>query len=145
MSGPDLGRLAQWYATSSAVHPRFDPVDRWYARLASHADYEVWLLTWLPGQGTDLHDHGGAAGAFTVLTGRLTEETPHGGVLLPRRYGPGAVRRFGSHHVHRMANAGSVPAVSVHVYSPALTLMTRYSLDGGALRALTVERAGQDW
>ena len=25
---------------------------------AELADAEVWLLSWLPGQGTDLHDHG---------------------------------------------------------------------------------------
>jgi hypothetical protein len=47
--------------------------------------------------------------------------------------------------VHRMTNAGTVPAVSLHVYSPALTSMTRYTLERGALRGVAVERAGQDW
>ncbi|SES82853.1 hypothetical protein [Geodermatophilus poikilotrophus] len=38
----------------------------------SHA--QVWLLPWLPGQGTGLHDHGGSAGASAVVRGtpRLT-------------------------------------------------------------------------
>jgi len=44
-----------------------------------------------------------------------------------------------------MVNAGTVPAVSLHVYAPALTRMTRYELVDGALRALAVERAGADW
>src|SRR3954447_26114543 len=57
------------------VAPRFNPVDRWYHRLARAGDHEVWLLTWLPGQGTDLHDHGGSAGAFHVRSGTLTEDT----------------------------------------------------------------------
>ena len=38
-------------------------------------DYEAWLLTWLPGQSTGLHDHGGSAGAFTVLSGVVEEST----------------------------------------------------------------------
>src|ERR1700710_1877415 len=60
------------------VAPRFNPVDRWYHRLAAADDHEVWLLTWLPGQGTDLHDHGGSAGAFHVLSG-----SPGGGTVIP--------------------------------------------------------------
>ena len=55
------------------VAPRFNPVDRWYHRLHVADDHEVWLLTWLPGQGTDWHDHGGSAGAFHVFGGTLTE------------------------------------------------------------------------
>jgi hypothetical protein len=143
----DLGGLAEHYA-GRPLTPRFDDTQRWYQRLAAADDHEVWLLTWLPGQGTDLHDHGGSAGAFTVLDGCLVEQTPSRhlpGGLAERGYGPRATRRFGPHHVHRMVNAGTVPAVSVHVYSPALTRMTRYALDGGALRVLAVERAGQDW
>src|SRR3954447_27009918 len=37
------------------------------------AGAQVWLLSWLPGQGTDLHDHGPSAGAFAVARGMLTE------------------------------------------------------------------------
>ena len=57
------------------VAPRFTAAERWYHRLAAEPDHEVWLLTWLPGQGTDLHDHGGSAGAFQVYAGTLTEDT----------------------------------------------------------------------
>src|SRR6266545_669129 len=77
----DLGGLAEWYAadpTRWPARPEFHPDRRWYARLALAGDHEAWLLTWLPGQATDLHDHGGAAGAFTVLEGHLTEATPTG-------------------------------------------------------------------
>ena len=54
---------------------RYDPISRYYARLASEPDFEAWLLTWVPGQGTDWHDHGGSAGAFVVVRGELTERT----------------------------------------------------------------------
>ena len=57
------------------VAPRFNPLDRWYHRLHVADDHEVWLLTWLPGQGTEWHDHGGSAGAFHVFSGTLTEDT----------------------------------------------------------------------
>ena len=30
-------------------------------------------MSWLPGQVTDLHDHGAASGAFTIVSGELTE------------------------------------------------------------------------
>ncbi|OLB77473.1 MAG: cysteine dioxygenase [Actinobacteria bacterium 13_2_20CM_2_71_6] len=147
----DLGGLAEWYASDPArwpVRPEFDPAGRWYARLAAPSDHEVWLLTWLPGQSTDLHDHGGVAGAFTVLDGQLTEQTPTSGPdvrLAARAYGAGATRRFGAQHVHRIVNSGNLPAVSVHVYSPVLTRMTRYTIEHGELRIRAVEQAGRDW
>jgi hypothetical protein len=31
----------------------YDPVARYYVRLARDQEFEAWLLTWLPGQGTD--------------------------------------------------------------------------------------------
>ncbi|XVV13146.1 cysteine dioxygenase [Actinoplanes sp. CA-131856] len=132
------------------VAPRFNPVDRWYQRLHVTGDYEVWLLTWLPGQGTDLHDHGGSAGAFHVFGGTLTEETVSVAAGRPpritsRELGEGAGRRFGTHHIHRMTNRSSRPAISVHVYGPALTTMTRYRVGAEALEVLTVERAGVEW
>ncbi|GIF15220.1 cysteine dioxygenase [Actinoplanes teichomyceticus] len=129
--------------------PRFDPDRRWYHRLAVTDDYEVWLLTWLPGQQTELHDHGGSAGAFHVFSGTLTEDTVSGPATTPRvvsrDLGEGAGRRFGTHHLHRIVNRGADPAISVHVYGPALTSMTRYRLGPAGLETLTVDRAGAQW
>ncbi|GAA5196472.1 hypothetical protein GCM10023322_65460 [Rugosimonospora acidiphila] len=146
-----LAALAAGYAANPArwpVRPQFDAAERWYRRVAVAPDHEAWLLTWLPGQGTDLHDHGGASGAFHVITGVLTEQTPRYAApagLATRRYRSGATRRFGVRHIHRVVNDAPVPAVSLHVYAPALLAMTRYRLDGGRLRPLRVERAGADW
>ena len=78
--------------TTGASAPRFDPLQRWYHRLAATDEYEVWLLTWLPGQGTDLHDHGGSAGALAVVSGEVTEYT----LALPVGLGPpGPVKKKG--------------------------------------------------
>src|SRR5688572_4283033 len=127
---------ARWPST---LH--FDTAGRWYTRLTDAGGHEAWLLTWLPGQQTGWHDHGGSAGAFLVVSGQLREDTVGGS----RRLVTGTGRRFGARHVHRVANDGGLPAISVHVYSPALTSMTRYELVGGSLRPRVVERAGADW
>src|ERR1700744_4556491 len=37
---------------------------RWYERIHVDGQYEVWLISWLPGQATGFHDHGGSAGAL---------------------------------------------------------------------------------
>jgi len=138
--------------------PRFDPNKRWYHRIAEAQQAEVWLLSWLPGQATDLHDHGGSAGAFVVVSDKLTEYTltgdtdqaeqpdPAGGARLrPTSLPAGAGRRFDAHHIHLLGNEGGRPAVSVHVYGPALTSITRYSVDGGHVRVTAVDRAGVQW
>jgi len=40
---------------------------------------------------------------------------------------------------------GTVPFVSIHVYAPVLTRMTRYAVEHGQLRTLAVDQAGRDW
>ena len=144
---PDLLTVAAGWSDPAGwpVALRFDPAERWYARLAVTDEHEVWALSWLPGQGTDLHDHGGSSGAFRVVGGALTEETVSAGRLRPRLLSAGAGRRFGPRHVHQVTNRGAEPAVSVHVYRPALLRMTRYHLQDGRLRVAEVAEAGRSW
>ena len=110
---------------------------------------QVWLLSWLPEQGTPLHDHGTSAGAFAVVRGELTERVVAAGRDGVREstdaLAGGRVRHFGAHYVHQVTNAGTVPAVSVHAYTPALTWMNTYAVDGGTLVRTGTERAGVDW
>ena len=149
----DYLALARRYAASPddwPFAPRFNPHQRWYHRLASEPHGEVWILTWLPGQGTDLHDHGGAIGAFFVVSGTLTERTVTNSAagsarFNDRLYRGGQGRSFGGHHIHQVTNHGTEPAISVHVYSPALAEMTRYDVAGGRLVVTAVDRAGADW
>jgi predicted metal-dependent enzyme (double-stranded beta helix superfamily) len=133
---------AEWVA-----RVRLDPEGRWYERIQMTDDYEVWLISWLPGQSTGFHDHGQSAGAFGVVWGALDESVPTGKPPRRRsaRVASGDVRSFGAHYVHDVQNssAGSV-AVSVHAYSPPLSSMTRYNLTPGGLAAAGTEGAG-DW
>jgi hypothetical protein len=44
-----------------------------------------------------------------------------------------------------MTNRSRRPAVSIHVYGPALTTMTKYRIGAESLEVLAVERAGAQW
>jgi hypothetical protein len=113
------------------------------------AGTQVWLLSWLPDQGTPLHDHGTSAGAFAVVRGTLTERVVgagRNGVSESRlELSAGRIRHFGPHYVHQVTNLHAEPAVSVHVYTPGLAWMNAYRIDGAALVRTGTERAGVDW
>ncbi|MBT2409666.1 cysteine dioxygenase family protein [Streptomyces sp. ISL-12] len=102
---------------------RYDALSRWYHRLRTGPGYEVWLLSWVPGQGSGRHDHGPSSGVLTVLDGTLTEHSRRG----TRALRPGAQRVFAPGYVHEVVNETLEPAVSLHVYHPGLTDMTVYS------------------
>lgn len=114
---------------------RFDAEQRQWARLPSPSGVDVWLLTWLPSQGTELHDHGGSSAAFTVVQGALTEvRADAAGRLSETTLTRGEVRWVPPDAVHDVANRGVEPAVSVHAYGPRLTHMTFWEVADGALR-----------
>ncbi|MFF1500937.1 cysteine dioxygenase [Streptomyces sp. NPDC058316] len=115
---------------------RYDTTTRWYHRLRAVPQalgsaqagetppgYEIWLLSWVPGQGTGRHDHGPSSGVLTVLEGRLTEHTERG----TRTLEPGAQRVFAPGYVHEVVNDSLEPAVSLHIYYPGLTEMPMHA------------------
>ena len=123
---------------------RFDAARRWYVRLESSDEHEVWLLTWLAGQHTGFHDHGQSAGAFIVASGSLTERRASAGKprATSRRLRSGAVRSFGPQYVHDVRNDSTEPAISIHAYSPPLSSMRRFEVtEGGLLRVTAQERS----
>ncbi|WP_030572626.1 cysteine dioxygenase [Streptomyces aureocirculatus] len=102
---------------------QYDATSRWYHRLRSGPGYEVWLLSWVPGQGSGRHDHGRSSGVLTVLQGELTERTDRGA----RALDAGAQRVFAPGYVHEVVNDALEPAVSLHVYYPGLTEMPMHT------------------
>ncbi|MFR9724709.1 cysteine dioxygenase [Streptomyces sp. MS19] len=108
---------------------RYDAVSRWYHRLRTGPGYEVWLLSWVPGQGSGRHDHGASSGVCAVLSGALTEDA---GARGARVLTPGSLRVFGPGYVHEMVNASLEPAVSLHIYFPGLTEMRMYPREAAA-------------
>jgi predicted metal-dependent enzyme (double-stranded beta helix superfamily) len=112
---------------------RLNPSGRWYERIHLDDSHEVWVISWLPGQAAGFHDHGGSAGAFTVVWGTLVERRMAGGTttgqVLAVPVGAGGSRVFGPRYIHDVRNAAAAAvAVSVHAYSPPLPEMSRYDL-----------------
>jgi hypothetical protein len=146
----ELGHLV--HAASAAADSwqgvvRFCAERRWYHRLALTAGYEIWLLSWLPGQGTGFHDHGDASGAFAVAAGELAETlaVPGSRRLRSRLAAQGSVTSFGGRHLHAVSNASAEPAISVHAYSPPLSAMRRYEMTESGLVLARTDRAELDW
>ena len=106
----------------------FASPQRWWARLALTDEVELWLLSWLPGQHTAPHDHGGASGAFTVVLGELAETYRYpGGSIGRRAHGTGSALGFGAGRAHQVWNTSLGKAASVHAYSPPLVPTREYA------------------
>lgn len=91
-------------------------------------DFALLVITWLPGQGSPIHDHGGAEGLTRVLAGTLAETLfePVGARARPvrqRSHAAGAVFLEREDTLHQVRNATRRPAVSLHLYRPGLTEM----------------------
>ena len=120
---------------------------RWFARIHGDDELDVWLISWVPGSPTELHDHAGSLGALTVLSGSLSEFRWDGQTLRRRRLEAGDQAGFPLGWVHDVVWAprtvtesvpGSVsakpepePTLSVHAYSPPLTAMSYYEVTQG--------------
>lgn len=136
---------------------------RWFTRIHGDEELDVWLISWVPGQPTELHDHGGSLGALTVISGSLNEYRWDGRALRRRRLDAGDQAGFPLGWVHDVvwaprpvsvpvtrpaaASAGSGPVrptLSVHAYSPPLTAMSYYDItDRKTLRRNRTELTDQ--
>lgn len=135
---PDLLNATDQYA-DAVLEGRFDhllpagglPADtRWYTRLHTGDELDVWLISWAAGHATELHDHGGSLGALTVLSGSLREYRWDGARLRCRVLESGDQAAFPLGWVHDVSSAGntSEETLSVHAYSPPLTTMSYYEV-----------------
>ena len=129
---PDLLHVTDRYA-DAVLDGQFDhllpsdglPIDaRWHARVHTDDDLDVWLISWVPGHTTELHDHAGSLGALTVLSGVLHEYRWDGRQLRNRRLKAGDQAAFPLGWVHDVSG----DAISVHAYSPPLTAMSYYEV-----------------
>ena len=112
---------------------QFNAASRWWTQLHGDDSHDVWLLSWLQDQTTELHDHGGSTAAFTVVQGALEEVRADAGDLARTHLRPGVIQWVAPGVVHDVRNVRSLPAVSIHAYSPPLASMTYYRQDGSAL------------
>ncbi len=137
------------------VPPGGVPTDeRWFARLHGDDEVDIWLISWVPWHRTELHDHGGSLGALTLLSGSLDEFRWDGEKLRCRRLGAGDQAGFPLGWVHDVVwaptgpgssvTSPAVPSLSVHAYSPPLTVMSYYEVtDRQRLRRKRTELTDQ--
>ncbi len=119
---------------------RFDPAQRYYAKLDSEPGVDVWLLTWLPSQSTELHDHGGSSAAIAVVHGDLAEVRADAtGRLTTHLRRSGTAHALGAGVVHDVGHAGTGNAVSIHAYSPPLSHMRYYEASAAGLEVVRTE------
>src|SRR4051812_1446544 len=117
----ELDRVVRALAADEArwmPHVRFGTEDRrWWTRLHGDPRLDVWLLTWLPGHATDLHDHGDSWASFAVTRGRLEEiRAQSDGALVSSVHPAGSASRVPARAVHDV-RAVFEPAISIHAYS----------------------------
>jgi len=141
--------------------------DRWFARLHGDDEVDIWLISWVPGHRTELHDHGGSLGALTLLSVSLDEFRWDGERLRCRRLEAGDQAGFPLGWVHDVVWAPTgpgpsvtspavtslaetlgpetqAPSLSVHAYSPPLTVMSYYEVtDQHRLRRKRTELTDQ--
>lgn len=151
---PDLMHTTDSFA-DAVLCGRFDhllpaggwPTDRrWFTRLHTDDDLDVWLISWVRGHTTELHDHGGSLGALTVLSGALREHRWDSVRLRSRHLEAGDQAAFPLGWVHDVdcASGGRTETLSVHAYSPPLTAMSYYEVTGQQrLRRTRTELTGQ--
>ena len=113
-------------------HVVHHPDERQPVRLFGTDLCEAWVIGWMPGQGVELHDHGDAAGALSVIDGTLVDLVAIDRRLRPRSLSAGTTILLPAGTVHDVVAPGPEPATSIHVYSPPLTSMTFYEGPGGA-------------
>jgi quercetin dioxygenase-like cupin family protein len=133
---PELVDVVRGYADDPDLwlpRVRFTADSRWWTQLHGDDTHDVWLLSWLQDQTTELHDHGGSTAAFTVVQGALEEVRVDAGGISRTDLRPGLTQWVAPGVVHDVRNVQSLPAVSIHAYSPPLTSMTYYRQDGAAL------------
>jgi hypothetical protein len=118
-------------------------VERTYELIDLDDDAEVWVIHWPSGGHLQLHDHGGSAGAFSVVSGSLEEHYLLRGkpfdVIGNRCHLPCAGAAFMGDYIHDVRNAGGRPATSVHAYSPPIPSMTYYQAGSHGLTAERTE------
>jgi mannose-6-phosphate isomerase-like protein (cupin superfamily) len=144
-----LEAIAEGIAASPLWHglPGPTPEGRSAVRVVRTDAYEAWVLGWLPGHAVELHDHGDADAAFTVVEGQLVEITAReDGSLTRLQLGVGSGRVVPAGRRHDVLNVAGVRATSIHVYAPHLTSMTFYDpVEGRRVRTEPVDADGAVW
>jgi predicted metal-dependent enzyme (double-stranded beta helix superfamily) len=149
---PALARLAVAIGEKESLwrdHVRHDESERFYQQLYRDPSVDVWLICWTAGQGTGYHDHDRSSGAVYVCEGTLLEDyfqRDADGWIREKTHPheAGGHFHFDAADIHGVRHGAGAPAISIHVYSPALWRMGHYEPDGrGVMRRVSVTYADE--
>ena len=95
--------------------------DRVCACLYLDSSVGVYLASWSPGDGTQMHDHEGTSGAVVVARGSICEARPgRDGQEEVLSLRAGSSVHFEASEAHRIENCSDLPAATIHCCSPPL-------------------------
>jgi predicted metal-dependent enzyme (double-stranded beta helix superfamily) len=112
------------------VGRRYQQLD--VGRFAERVD--AWLISWPPGSGLPMHDHDGSGAVVHLVRSALRERYVVNGLIVERALVAGDRVHLPPEHLHEITNVAGEEALSLHVYSPRLT-MVRFCSEFGELIA----------
>ncbi|MEO6867037.1 MAG: cysteine dioxygenase family protein [Gaiellales bacterium] len=117
-----------------------DPSLRRYRLLYEDDRLDVWVLSWMPGQGTGFHDHDLSGVGLVSAQGSVIEKQ----MLLPEgateiEMTPGVSRQGPAGYIHSVAHHSGEPAITIHAYSPKLIRVGQFRADANGVLSREVE------
>ena len=147
----DVEELEQLVRDIAADPELFEPLvvedrtRRRYRLLYEDDRIDVWVLSWMPGQGTGFHDHDLSGVGLCCARGEVHERQ----MLLPTgattvEMTPGVSRQGPPGYIHSVAHADGEPAVTIHAYSPPLERVGQYKVDDDGIMYRAIEHGRQE-
>ena len=122
-----------------------DATRRRYRLLLEDDRIDIWVLCWMPGQGTGFHDHDVSSVGIAVASGMVVERQmllPSGATRLELH--PGDTRQGPPGYIHSAGWGAGKPAVSIHSYSPPLLQVGQYKVNDAGVLERRVEHGRQE-
>ncbi|MCW2927673.1 MAG: cysteine dioxygenase type [Thermoleophilia bacterium] len=122
-----------------------DPHRRRYRLLYEDDRIDVWVLSWMHGQGTGFHDHDLSAVGLASAAGHVVERQmllPNGATSVDMV--PGVSRPGPPGYIHSVAHVSGTPAVTIHAYSPPLVRVGQYRVDDEGVLRRSIEHGRQE-
>ena len=122
-----------------------DAQRRRYRLLYEDDRTDIWVLCWMPGQGTGFHDHDVSDVGIAIARGMVVERQlrlPTGATALELR--PGSTRQGPAGYIHSVAHGEGAPAVSIHCYSPPLMKVGQYRVDADGVLSRDAEHGRRE-
>lgn len=118
---------------------------RRYRLLYEDDRIDVWVLSWMGGQGTGFHDHDLSAVGLACAQGEVVERQmllPNGATSVHMTAGVG--RQGPPGYIHSVAHVEGHPAVTIHAYSPPLLRVGQYRVDDEGVLRRSIEHGRQE-